>query len=312
MFSLGAQRELAPSVVGVLQYVGTTGWHQNDDRSINTLPLSNLAARQNVAAGTADANQFRQYLGYASITQEEQTTNSSYHSLQSSLRVENQHGFTVQFSYTWSHEIDLANGDLTRLSNPFNQEYDRSSGALDRRHIFSANYIYNLPFFKNGNFLERQALSGWQISGITVANSGTPVTVSYGPDTLGLGGGTSNRANFVPGASAKGPKTQKKYFNTAAFSAPVAPWLGGPNDGFGNSGKDKVVGPGRFNTNLSIFKSFPIMKEGLRLQIRAESYNTFNHTQFQNLDSGLTDGNFGQVTSAWDARSFQFGGKLLF
>ncbi len=311
MFSIGAQRELAPSVVGVLQYVGTTGWHQNNDRSINTLPLSSNQ-RQNVAAGTADANQYRQYLGYASITQEEQTTNSSYHSLQTSLRVENQHGFTVQFSYTWSHEIDLANGDLARLSNPFNQEYDRSSGALDRRHIFSANYIYSEPFFKNGNFLERQALSGWQISGITVANSGTPVTISYGPDTLGLGGGTSNRANLVPGASAKGPKTQKQYFNTAAFSAPVAPWNGGPNQGFGNSGKDKVVGPGRFNTNLSLFKSFPIMKEGLRLQIRAESYNTFNHTQFQNLDAGFTDGNFGQVTSAWDARSFQFGGKLLF
>ena len=312
MFSLGMQREIAPSVVGILQYVGTTGWHQNDDRSINTLPLSNLAARQQVAAGKADANKYRQYLGYGSITQEEQTTNSSYHSLQAGLRVENKHGLTVQFSYTWSHEIDLANGDLARLSNPFNQDYDRSSGALDRRHIFSANYIYSLPFFKNGNFLEREALSGWQISGITIANSGTPVAIGYGTDTLGLGGGTSNRADLVPGVSTKGPKTQKQYFNTAAFSAPVAPWNGGPNQGFGNSGKDKVVGPGRFNTNLSLFKSFPITKERLRLQIRAESYNTFNHTQFQNLDSGFTDSNFGQVTSAWDARSFQFGGKLLF
>lgn len=312
MFSLGMQREVVPSVVGILQYVGTTGWHQNDDRSINTLPLSNLAARQQVAAGKADANKYRQYLGYGSITQEEQTTNSSYHSLQAGLRVENKHGLTVQFSYTWSHEIDLANGDLARLSNPFNQNYDRSSGALDRRHIFSANYIYNLPFFKNGNFLEREALSGWQISGITIANTGTPVAIGYGTDTLGLGGGTSNRANLVPGVSTEGPKTQKHYFNTAAFSAPVAPWNGGPNQGFGNSGKDKVVGPGRFNTNLSLFKSFPIVKEKLRLQIRAESYNTFNHTQFQNLDSGYTDSNFGQVTSAWDARSFQFGGKLLF
>jgi hypothetical protein len=133
---------------------------------------------------------------------------------------------------------------------------------------------------------------------------------------LGLGGGTSNRADLVPGVSTKGPKTQKEYFNTAAFASPSPAWKSAdpssPNAGFGNSGKDKVVGPGRFNTNLSIFKSFPILKEGLRLQIRAESYNTFNHTQFQNLDSGVTDGNFGQVTSAWDARSFQFGGKLLF
>jgi len=317
MFSLGMQREIAPSVVGILQYVGTTGWHQNDDRSINTLPLSSTRAqREAVAKGTADANQYRQYLGYASITQEEQTTNSNYHSLQAGLRVENKHGLTMQFSYTWSHEIDLANGDLARLSNPFNPDYDRSSGSLDRRHIFSANYIYSVPFFKNGNFLERQALSGWQISGITIANSGTPVAITYGTDTLGLGGGVSNRADLVPGVSTKGPKTQKQYFNTAAFSAPMKAWdspdPSSPNAGFGNSGKDKVVGPGRFNTNLSIFKSFPILKEGLRLQIRAESYNTFNHTQFQNLSNSLTSSTFGQVTSAWDARSFQFGGKLLF
>ena len=317
MFSFGAQQEVAPSVVAVLQYVGTTGWHQNDDRSINTLPLSSsLSTRQAVAGGTVDANQFRQFLGYAGITQEEQTTNSSYNSLQAGLRVENRHGLTVQFSYTWSHEIDLANGDLTRLSNPFNPRYDRGSGGLDRRNIFSTNYIYSLPFFKNGNLLERQALSGWQISGITIANSGTPIAIGYGTDTIGLGGGVSNRANLVPGAPTQGPKTQKKYFNTAAFAAPAAAWnpasTGGVNAGFGNSGKDKVIGPGRFNTNLSLFKSFPILKEGLRLQIRVESYNTFNHTQFQNVDSGLTDGNFGQVTSAWDARSFQFGGKLLF
>ncbi len=317
MFSLGMQREVAPSVVGILQYVGTTGWHQNDDRSINTLPL-NSTQREAVAKGTADANQYRQYLGYASITQEEQTTNSNYHSLQAGLRVENKHGFTVQLSYTWSHEIDLANGDLARLSNPFNPDYDRSSGSLDRRHIFSANYIYSVPFFKNGNFLERQALSGWQISGITIANSGTPVTIGYGgPDTLGLGGGTSNRASILPGVSTKGPKTQKEYFNVKAFTDPINAWdvaSPGPNAGFGNSGKDKVVGPGRFNTNLSIFKSFPILKEGLRLQIRVESYNTFNHTQFQNLNTSYstTNDSFGQVTSAWDARSFQFGGKLLF
>lgn len=308
---------MAPSVVSVLQYVGTTGWHQNDDRSINTLPInSSLATRQAVALGTVDAKQYRQFLGYTGITQEEQTTNSSYHSLQAALRIENKHGFTVQFSYTWSHEIDLANGDLTRLSNPFNQKYDRGSGSLDRRQIFSTNYIYNLPFFKNGNFLEREALSGWQISGITIANSGTPISIGYGTDTIGLGGGVSNRADLLPGVSTYGPKTQKQFFNTAAFSAPAAAWAvgssGGVNAGFGNSGKDKVVGPGRFNTDLSIFKSFPIVKEGLRLQIRAESYNTFNHTQFQNVDSGFTDGNFGQVTSAWDPRTFEFGGKLLF
>jgi len=318
MYSLGVQQEIAPAVIAILQYVGTSAWHQNDDRAINTLPLSSdPTRRQNVINGSVNANAYRQFLGYGNITQEEQTTNANYNSLQAGLRVENKHGVTLQFSYTWSHEIDLANSDLSTLSNPFNQRYDRGSGSLDRRHIFSANYIYDLPFFKHSdNVFERQALSGWQISGITIANSGVPVAVTYGTDTIGLGGGTTNRANLVPSTSTVGPKTQAKYFNTAAFSAPLSPLNGGisqgVNQGYGNSGKDKVVGPGRFNSNLALFKSFPLIGESLRLQIRAESFNTFNHTQFQNIDGGFTSGTYGQVTSTWDARKFQFGGKLLF
>lgn len=323
MYSFGVQRQVAASIVGVLQYVGTAGWHQNDDRAINTLPLSSsVALRQSVATGTAaDTNALRQYRGYAGITQEEQTTNSNYNSLQAGLRLENKHNLTLQASYTWSHQIDYAsNGfDLATLSNPFNTRYDRGSGSFDRRHIFSTNYIYDLPFFKTSdNFAEREFLSGWQISGITIANSGTPVNISYSTDTVGLGGGTSNRANLVSGVSTVGSKTYAKFFNTAAFAAPIAPWApggiadGGVNQGFGNAGKDKVVGPGRFNTNLSVFKSFPLYGESLRLQLRAESFNTFNHTQFQNVQNSFTAGNFGQVTSTWDARKFQFGGKLLF
>lgn len=321
MYSLGVQQEIAPSIVSVLQYVGTAGWHQNDDRAINTLPLSSsVATRQSVALGTAaDTNALRQYLGYAGITQEEQTTNSSYNSLQAGLRMENKHNLTLQVSYTWSHQIDYAsNGaDLATLSNPFNTKYDKGSGSYDRRHIFSTNYIYSLPFFRNSsNFAEREFLSGWQISGITIANSGNPVAITYSTDTLGLGGGTTNRANLVPGVGTVGAKSFSSFFNTAAFAAPLAPWAGGAttgvNQGFGNSGKDKVVGPGRFNTNLSVFKSFPLHGESFRLQLRAESFNTFNHTQFQNLQNSFTAGNFGQVTSTWDARKFQFGGKLLF
>ncbi len=319
MFSFGVQQEVSPSVVAIMQYVGTAGWNQNDDRAINTLPLNApVSLRQSVAAGKVDANVYRQYPGYSGITQEEQTTNSSYHSLQAGLRIENKHGVTLQASYTWSHQIDLSSnaGDLATLSNPFDTHYDKGSGALDRRHIFSTNYIYDLPFFKrSSNFAEREFLSGWQVAGITIANSGVPLSVTYGTDTLGYGGGTTNRANQVAGSS-RGPKSFTQFFNTAAFTAPLAPWSGGTttgvDQGFGNSGKDAVVGPGRFNTNLSLYKTFPIHGEGLRFQLRAESFNTFNHTQFQNLQTSQTASNFGQVTSTWDARKFQFGGKLLF
>lgn len=314
MFSLGMQRQLAPSVVAVLQYVGSVGWDQNDDRSINTLPLNDIVHRQAVATGTAiSTNLYRIYPGFSTITQQENQTNFSYHALQAGLRMENRYGLTLQLSYTYSHEIDVGSNDLNSLSNPFNPAYDRGSGAFDRRHIFKANYIYGLPFFASGgNAFEHTALGGWSISGVTVAQSGLPQPLGYsGADTLGLGGGTTNRPNQV--APVSYVKKGLVWFNKASFADPVAPWNGGGNDGFGNAGKDAVVLPGLFNTNLSLFKTFPLApRERANLELRFESFNTFNHTQFNAIDANSGDQNFGQVTGSYDARTLQLGAKIKF
>jgi hypothetical protein len=321
-YSLGIQQQVAPAVVFVMQYVGSTGWNQSDERGINTLPLGDLADREGVAAGTTNANLHRQFLGYSSITQIESATNQDYNSLQTSLRWQNRHNLTMQFSYTWSHEIDIQSGDLGStnisgssgtVSDPFNLKYDRGSGVLDRRNIFSANYDYRLPFWlTGGNFIQHGILGGWEISGVTIAQSGSPLNVTYSPDTLGLGGDTVNRPNLVSTARS-GPKTVTQWFNTGAFAAPAAPWNGGPNQGFGSAGKDAVVGPGLFNWNLALFKSIPFGgRENPHLELRAETFNTFNHTEFNAVDTGFTDGNFGHVTSTYDPREFQFGGKFVF
>jgi len=337
-FSLGVQRQLAQSVIAVVQYVGTTGWHQNNDRAINTLPLTRIDPndptgnpyfdRQGVAGQLKDstgkglpalnANLYRQFPGFSSITQEENASNFSYNGFQAGVRMENRHGLTLQLAYTWSHALDTNSNDLNMVSNPFNIHYDYGSGQLDRRHIFNANYIYVFPFFAHGNALQRTFLGGWSFSGITVVESGSPVTsnnvsgVTYSPDVLGLGGGANNRANVVGKISY--PKTRTAWFDKTAFAAPVAPWAGGPNQGFGNSGRDAIVGPGRFNFNMSLFKAIPLTSNeaGPRLELRFESFNTFNHTQFSNIDSSFTDGNFGQVTSSFDARRLQLAAKFNF
>jgi hypothetical protein len=319
-FSLGVQRELAPSVIASVQYVGVTGWHQNIERAINTLEQNDLTDRQLVAAG-ANANFYRIYPGWAGITETENATNNSYHSLQTALRMDNKHGFSIQLAYTWSHEIDIQSGDLTsstlagsggQVSDPFNLNYDRGSGLFDRRNIFNANYIYELPFFlHSSNVWERTLIGGWQVSGVTVAESGVPINVNYGTDTVGLGGGTTNRPNLISHVGY--PKKQLAWFNTSAFAAPLAPWAGGTGQGFGSAGKDAVVGPGLFNWNIALFKEFLLTShEGPRFQFRAESYNTFNHTEFNNVSTGFTSGNFGQVTSTYDPRVLQFGLKFLF
>ena len=313
-YSLGVQQQVQPGVVALVQYVGSGGWNQDDDRAINTLPLSDLADRKTVATVSgANANLYRQFPGWAGITEDDNGTNTTYNSLQAALRMENKHGLTAQFAYTWAHEIDIQGDDLQTVSDPFNLRYDRASGTYDRRHNFEANYVYTMPFFLHADsFAERSLLGGWVFSGVTTFETGLPQNVTWnGADTLGLGGGTTNRPDLV--AKVSGPKTQKEWFNTAAFVAPTAPWAGGGNNGFGNAGRNAVTGPGLANWNLSLFKSFALTQnEGTRIEIRAESYNTFNHTEFSGLDLGKTDGNFGQVTSANDPRVFQFGGKLLF
>jgi Carboxypeptidase regulatory-like domain len=320
-YSFGVQREIAPSVVFGVQYVGTTAWNQNTRVEQNDLPLANLTNRQAVAQG-ANANLYRPYLGYSNILQSTNAVNSNYNSFQTALRMEKRHGLTLQLAYTWSHEIDgqQSSQDLGTASNPYNLGYDRGSGAFDRRNIFSANYVYDVPFFNHsGSYLERATLGGWQISGITVAESGSNIVgtgysngLSYnGPDVIGAGGNTTNRPNQV--APVSYPHTQKAWFSTSSFAAPAAPWTaaGAGGTGFGDARKDAVVGPGLFNWNIALFKDFPI-HEAISLQFRAESFNTFNHTQFNEVDGGTNDANFGQVTSTQDPRVFQFGAKLLF
>ena len=315
-YSLGVQQQLAPSIIAVVQYVGTDGWHQDIGSDVNTLPL-NSPYREGVAKGTYNSNLARVFPGFSNISQYSNNTNQRYNSLQAGLEIQNKHGLSLQLSYTWSHELDITSNDVTTISDPFNPRYDYGSGSLDRRNIFNANLIYAVPFFLHAdNTWLRTTLGGWEISDVNVQASGVPTNVTYSPDTLGLGGGTTNRPNVV--GPTKGPKTQKQYFNTAAFAPPVAPWDGGPNEGFGNARKDSIVGPGINNFNIALFKAFQLTSksEGPIFQLRVESFNTFNHTQF--LISGNSDtafgftSTFGQVTQARDPRIVQFALKVGF
>ena len=332
-YSFSVQHQLAASVVMQVQYVGSDGWDQNNDRDINTLPLSVIADREAVATscsgkwipvGTAttcpnpNANLYRNFPGYAGIRQEENTTNFNYNSLQAGVRVENRHGFTTQLAYTWSHLVDINQNDLGGVTNPFNLKYDRGSDAgYDRRHIFNASYVYNLPFYRNhGNLFEREVVGGWTISGITQAQSGTPIVINYsGNNKTGLAGG-GDRPDLI--SKVTYPKTvnatKNAWFSGSSFADPLAPWEGGTNQGFGTAGKDAVVGPGLFNWNLSLFKSIPFTgrENGPRLDLRFESFNTFNHPSWTGVDTNSHDKNFGQVTSDFGPRTLELGGKISF
>jgi hypothetical protein len=370
-YSLGVQREIAPSVIWVVQYVGNLAWHQNIERHINnipntvgnvtthytnpttkiqsavTVPVKCLAgdtgnhygeSANNAGDGAYDAtcnpgfgatvagvpdfpggtNQFRTYQGYADITQQENTTNGNYNGFQTGLRIQNKWGLSGEVDYTYSHEIDLTTYDLSQVSNPWNLKYDKGSGALDRRQILSINYVYKLPFLNKGTSLLHSIAGGWELAGTFIDESGT-IPTNTGPglsinyDPVGLGGGYTNRPN-VSGKMSY-PKKFGQWFDTTKFSAPVPSWLGGPNMGFGTAGKDSIVGPGRVNFTTSLYKSFAVT-ERAHFELRFESFNTFNHSEWNGVSVSAPqfagNNNFGTITSAWDSRKLELGGKFVF
>ncbi len=328
MYSLGIQREIKPSIIWVIQYVGNMAWHQNIERNINTYPTNtpnNIRANAGDSgnnSGTnpggkslSNSNFYRNFQGYGGINQQENTTNGNYNGFQTGVRVQNKWGLSGEVDYTYSHEIDLTSYDLNQISNPWNLKYDKGSGALDRRQILSANYIYNLPIFAKSNGLAHSLLGGWQLAGTMLFQTGAPVSTTLGVswDTIGLGGGYTNRANIQGKMSY--PHTQKQWFDPSKFSIPTPGWAGGPNLGFGNAGKDAVVGPGRTNFTTSLYKVFAIT-EGVHFEFRAETFNTFNTFQYNGLNVSCctvpNNGNFGNVTSAFDPRVMELGGKITF
>lgn len=308
-WSFGIQQQLASSTVFSVSYVGNSNYHQPDVRNINTVPL-NDPNRAAIANGTYDRpNRDRIFPGFADINVTEASTGSNYNSLQLGMRVEAAHGLTLQGSYTWSHELDYVSGDLDALSNPFDRRFNYGSGGLDRRHVLTINYVYDLPFFRNRSpGAVRSFLGGWQISGITLFETGTPLTpvVSDSGKQLGLGGGNvTARPNVVGPLST--PKTVNRWFDPSAYAQPALL-------SFGNAARGSIVGPGRNNWNVSLFKNFDLsaIHEGTRLEFRAETFNTLNHTQFHDVNVSLGNQNFGKVTSTWDPRVIQLGMKFLF
>jgi hypothetical protein len=133
--------------------------------------------------------------------------------------------------------------------------------------------------------------------------SGLPFSVPLGYDNLGLGGGTTTRADVVSPVTY--PHTRQLWFSTTSFAAP-------PLLSFGDSGRNILRLPGRDVWNASLFKTFHLYGEKTNLQFRADSYNTFNHTQFKTVDEGFSDTLFGQVTSTYDPRVFQLSLRLGF
>jgi len=335
-YSLGVQHEIAPALILITQYVGNLDWHQNTWLPINNFPLSTpMATRKAAANGTlnsgagnaANSEMLAAYPGFGNIRLQENPLTGSYNSFQIGLRQQNKHGLSFELDYTYAHQIDDSQSSVdvdnnNPSFNPWNLKYDKGSGSLDRRNVFNGNYEYKIPLFTHASGFEHSVLGGWEISGTVISESGLPWAGNTAPsdggsDTVGLGGDYRIRPNlagkpvYTKGNTTVGGVSGYQWVSSANFSQPVAAWDGGPNLGFGNAGKDAVVGPGRTNFTTALYKSFAFT-ERTHFELRMDSFNTFNHVQFNGFNTNVTAANFGFVTSTQDPREFEFGGKFVF
>jgi hypothetical protein len=316
-YSLGVQQQLGARSVLSLSYVGAENRHQNDYQEVNLPPQSDLVTL--LSPGAPNRNLFQNYLGYGAIRLAQNEANGDYNSFQADLRGNIRNDLQLQFGYTYARANDAttSNGsgaDLNNVRNPYiGWRYDEGPSVFDRANVAFVNFVYQIPLFRNSDsHMLKTVAGGWELSGIVTMESGAPLNMGVNDPTnvTNVVSNAGNRPDLV--GKITYPKTAAAWFNPAAFAIPsIGTW--------GNLPANVVRGPGRDDWNLSLFKSFVISEaRGSRFEFRAESFNTWNHTQFRGdyagggIDTNVGDGRFGQVTSAFDPREFQLGAKLIF
>jgi len=274
-------------------------------------------------------NAIRPFLGYGAISDFVNIFGSNYHSLQASLQRTWRDGSLVKVNYTWAHnmgDVDptTAVGYSTSSNNGashttaqdrYNTRLEYGPTSLDRRHVFSADFVLFEPWFKAQHGVLGHIAGGWELSGITTVNSGMALTPRNSPfggisnvDWPGLGcigvSGCISMPNQVANPNSGAAHTITSWFNTSAFVAnsSVAP---------GNARRGSVIGPGFWRQDLSLFKNLSIT-ERFKTQLRMEAFNVFNHTNLNTVDMRFGLATFGQVTSSRDPRILQLAVKLLF
>jgi hypothetical protein len=320
-WSFGIQQQLGRDFVLDVSYVGSKGTHLLGIADINEVyPGLGAAAGLHVGSGTAftssdtpKLNALRPYRGYNAINTLLSAFDSNYHSLQVSLEKRLGQAGTFGLSYTWSHNLTDNQSDRSNApQNTYNwHDGEYGPASLDRRHIVTFNYVYELPFFKHGKPLQRMALGGWQVSGTTQIGSGNPLTpTTSGTDPSGLGllgsSAASARPDMVCDPNSGAPHTILQWFNTACFQDVAAGTIRP-----GNAGRGVILGPGFQNWNLSLFKNF-YLNERVRVQLRGEAFNFVNHPNPNTPTVGITSSLYGKITGFHDPRIIQLGAKFYF
>jgi hypothetical protein len=322
-YNFNVQREFPKDFMVQVGYVGSHGnrlWNGNQANAGVFNPTTETTAA--LASKFAQANRPFLPAYYAGITRIANIGFSNYNSLQVTARKRLSAGYTMQLAYTFSKSLDpgsTADADGASAQNPVSPivgEYALSD--FNQKHLLRLNGVWDLPQFKKLGLMH-YAVGGWELSGIIAYSSGTPFSVTTGSSAPWLGGGRDmgnlrlNVTGTAPCASCGSRLSWTShgttgYFNQAAYATPLTT-LGT----YGNSGRNSIVGPSFFNSDVSFVKNFPLLpRENSKIQLRADIFNLFNRAPFNNPTTSLSSSFFGKITSAGPARQIQLALRLNF
>ena len=314
-WSLGVQRELGARTSIDVSYVANRGRYLQYRRDLNQLPLGTTLQPGVLTSVNGVANALRPYLGYSNVNVTEFGATSNYNALQARVTRRFAKSFTGNFNYTWSKAQGVNENDTQTLAYSFDRKREYGLLNFDRKQIVTMDFIYELPKVANGNAFVKAVTNGWQVNGIVRYWGGTPLTITSNGNPGTLGGGP--RANYIGGTDIKNPNpSELDYFNVFAFARPLEGSLG-------NTGEGILRGPNIRQWDISMIKTTTFY-ERVNVQLRFETFNTFNQVQWAGINTGLnvpnpntaptaaTRGTFGQVNSTRDPRTLQLGIKVLF
>ena len=307
-WSLGVQRQVAKSTTAELNYVGSKGH--------DLLMRINIAQALEYSASRPSVAERKPFPNFGVYIDSTWSGTSKYNGLNAKIE---HHGRSVlaTFAYTWSKSTDSKSAAAGIGASGFNGwqgflnnhnpglDYGLSDFDVDHRAV--ASFVWSLPFGKGERFagdasgVKNAIIGGWQLNGIYTWQRGFPITIQAADQGNVLDSFGTNRAN-VSGTPSDGGSIEQ-WFDTSAFTQPA---LGQ----FGNSLRNMLRGPGINNLDLALFKNFDLTR-GARLQFRFESFNAFNHPQFNAVSTNMTSSTYGQVTGARPGRINQLGLKLI-
>jgi len=314
----GVQRDLGAGIVLDVSYVGNTSRHRLQNWDMNAIPPGTTWSGATFTGFTPwvvdstngqplPANFLRPYRGYGAITYRSWSSSANYNALQASVNRRFGNRLTFGANYTFSRT-------LTYSRTPFYDDRLSYSPGNTRKHNFSANWTYRLPEgsrVAGRNIFTKSALDGWQLTGIVTALSGSAATVGYTligvPAGFNISGSPTTGITRIQVVDFNNmfvtPKDNLEYgLNPAAFAIPPL-----SSNGLGNAPPVLFWEPGSWNMDLTLFKIFNLSENKSRsLELRLETYNTFNHPNYGNpnttYQAAWNGGNFGPNTNQYFGR----------